>query len=107
MKKRPIDIQEAIDNRLAEYAREFEKKHTAWVVVKNGHTYVGFDVHDNITEPLMCLLRKLMELMDIKASIKYPWGDDEEYYFIIEGEDKTKAEYINKFIDNGYKLIWE
>jgi hypothetical protein len=44
--------------------------------------------------------------MGAKFSAKYPFGEDESYYFILEEEDKERAEFIQKFFDNGYKLSW-
>ena len=44
--------------------------------------------------------------MGIKYSIKYPFGEDKKYYLIIDGEDKERAKFIQKFINNGYKLSW-
>ena len=42
--------------------------------------------------------------MGIEYSVKMPAREDEAYYLIIEGEDKARADFIQKFIDNGYKL---
>ena len=107
MERKPIELQEQIDKRVAEYVKEFEKKHTAWVVLNNGNTYVGCDVYDRVTEIIISNLRQLVQLMGIEYSIKYPFADDKGYYLVIEGEDKARADFINKFIDNGYKLNWE
>lgn len=107
MERKPIEQQEQIDKKIAEYVKEYEKKHTAWVVLKNGNTYIGCDVYDTVTEIIISNLRQLIKLMGIEYSIKYPFADDIEYYLVIEGEDKARADFINKFIDNGYKLSWE
>lgn len=106
MIRKPIEKQEIINKKMAEYVADFEKKHTAWITLKYGCTYVGYDVYDHITECLMNDLRKLLQLMDVEFSIKYPFGDDESYYLILEGEDGERAEFIRKFFDNGHKLSW-
>lgn len=106
MKRKSIEEQEMIDIKLKEYMENFKKKHTPWIILKYGCTYVGYDIKDHITEDLMADLRKLLELMGVKFSAKYPFGEDESYYFILEEEDKERAEFIQKFFDNGYKLSW-
>lgn len=105
-KKKAAPTQEEINKLVEERAKEYEKQHTAWVVLGYGNTYVGYDICDHITQNLMVYLRKLMELMHVEYSIKYPFGDDREYYLILEGEDKARADFIQKFFDNGYKLSW-
>lgn len=105
-KNEVILTQEEIDRLVKEKTDEYFKKHTAWIRLKYGNTYVGFDVCDIITEKLICRIRTLFELMGVKYSISYPFDIDKSYYFIIDGEDKARAEFIQKFIDNGYKLSW-
>lgn len=99
--------QEEIDKRIEEAVKksreEDEKEHTAWIVLKNGYTYIGYDVYDQITEKLMSSLRKLITLMGVSYSIRWPF---DEYYIILDGEDTARAEFIQKFFDNGYKLSW-
>lgn len=105
-KNNVIPTQEEIDILLKEKLDEYAKKHTAWIHLKYGNTYVGFNTYDTITEKPINCLKTLIELMGIKYSIKYPFGEDKKYYLIIDGEDKERAEFIKKFIDNGYKLSW-
>lgn len=107
MRRMSTEIQEEVDRTIAEYVKEYEKKHTAWVVLKNGYTYVGCDVYDTVTGTIISCLKQLVKLMDVEYSVKYPFADDEEYCLVIEGEDKARAEFIKKFIDNGYKLSWK
>ena len=99
--------QEEINKLMEEKRKEYIKQHTAWIYLKNGNTYIGYDVLDYMTKNLMFSLRKLIELMDVKYSIKYPFGDNKSCYIIIEGEDEIRAEFIQKFFDNGYKLTWK
>lgn len=106
MKRKSIEEQEMFNKKWEEYVENFTNKHTPWIILKYGCTYVGYDIKDQITEDLMVDLRKLLELMGAKFSIKYPFGEDESYYFILEEEDKDRAEFIQKFFDNGYKLSW-
>lgn len=105
-KKKEIPTQEEIDKLLEEKIKEYEKQRIAWVCMKHKNTYVGFDVCDHITGKAMGYIRKLMELMNVEYAISYPFGDDRKYYIIIEGEDKARADFIQKFIDNGYRLSW-
>lgn len=55
----------------------------------------------------MLYLIKLMEIMNVKHSISILFGNNKKYYFVVEGEDKTRNEFLNKFIDNGHKLMRE
>ena len=107
VKRKESPTLEEIYELLEEKRKEYIEQHTAWIHLKNGNTYIGYDMLDYITEKLMISLRKLIELMDLKYSIKYPFGNDKSYYIIIEGEDKERAEFIQKFFDNGYKLTWK
>lgn len=91
---------------LAERLKEYEAERTAWIEMKHGYTYVGYNVLDQITEYSMEYLRMLLQLMHVDFSIKYPFGEDKKYYLILQGEDKARAEFIQKFFDNGYRLNW-
>jgi hypothetical protein len=106
MKRKTVITQEEIDKMLEEKMEEYRLQHTAWVVLKNGYTYIGFDVCDYITELLMNDLIKLVLLMGQTYSIKYPFGDDKEYYISLTGEDGSRAKFIRNFIANNYKLSW-
>lgn len=106
MRRKSIEMQEMIDEKMAEYVADFKKKHTVWIILKYGCTYVGYDIYDQATEYMMNDLRKLLQLMSVEFSVKYPFGYDESYYLVLEGEDKDRAEFIQKFCDNGYKLSW-
>lgn len=98
--------QEDIDKLIAERLKEYETERTAWIEMKHGYTYVGYNVLDQITEYSMEYLRMLLRLMNVDFSIKYPFGEDKQYYLILKGEDKARAEFIQKFFDNGYRLSW-
>lgn len=109
-KKKTALSQEELDRLMEEtvkkYEEEYEKQHTAWITLKNGYTYIGYDVCDYITEKLMFSLKKLIELMGVSYSTICSFNEDEEYYIILDGEDTTRAEFVQKFFDNGYKLSW-
>ena len=106
MSKKTRITQEEVDKMLEEKLREYERDRTAWVVLKNGYTYVGYNVADYVTDRLMDSVIKLIELMGVEFSIKYPFGEDKEFYVTIEGEDEARAEFIHKFLNNNYKLSW-
>lgn len=106
MKRNVVISQEEVDKMFEKEMEEYRLQHTAWVVLKNGYTYIGFDVCDYITELLMNDLIKLVQLMGQTYSIKYPFGDDKSYYISIKGEDEARAKFIRNFIANNYKLSW-
>lgn len=103
-KAKSIISNEDIEKLLEEKANEYVSQHRAWICFKNGYTYIGYDIYDAITEKSMIYLVNLINLMSVEYSIKIPIREDKTYYLIIEGEDKARADFIQKFIDNGYKL---
>lgn len=95
-------------DRIYEITTEYyENKYKALLVFENGCIHIKYNTYDTITNCMVDSLKKLIELMDIKEYyINYPFDRTREYSIVIKGEDKAKAEFIRKFIDNGYKLIW-
>ena len=78
--------------------------------MKYGNTYILYDICDHITYGGMHILQKLFELMGLKYSMYVPFGEEKENdrcYISINGEDQERATFIQKFIDNGYKLSWK
>ena len=105
-RRKKIMTEEDVNKLLEERMLEYKLRYTPYIILDHGYTYIGFNVRDTLTIPLMESLIKLIELMRIQYSIKYPFGDDEKYYISIEGEDEDRANFIQKFIDDGYKLNW-
>lgn len=102
------EIDRLIKEKLEEHDRKFKEEHTPWISLKYGNTYVGYNVYDYMTEEAMIRLEKLLELMNVKYSIRVPFSCDEDksFYLLIKGEDKARADFIQKFFDSGYKLSW-
>lgn len=98
--------QEEVDKLLKEKMDEFIKDRMAWIHIANGETYIGYNVLDATTYEAMNLLEQLLKLMGVGYATHFPFQDDEEYYLVIHGEDKDRADFIQKFIDNNYKLKW-
>ena len=93
--------------RLFEYKmKEYEKRHKFKVETKYGNTYIFCEEYDYITQSSERELRNLFHLMDVEYSIQYNIFDDGFFSFIIDGDSKVRAEYIQRFIDNGYRLKW-
>lgn len=103
-KAKSIISNEDIEKLLKEKINEYASQHNVWIHLKNGYTYIGYDICDTITEKLMIYLVNLIRLMGIEYSVKMPAREDKAYYLIIEGEDKARAGSIQKFVNNGYKL---
>ena len=97
---------EQIDELVCEKIKEYEKQHLAWIDLKHGNTYIGFDVYDYVTEKSMSKLKQLLDFMCVKYAVYYPFMGDGKSYLILEGEDKARADFIQKYIDNGYRLSW-
>lgn len=96
-----------INKLVEEKIKEYTKQHTAWILLKYGNTYIGYDVWDTETVRLMNSLKQLIEFMKIEYSTKYPLENDDAFYIIMDGEDEARAEFFQKFFDNGYKLTWK
>ena len=97
-----------VDRLVQEKLKEWHQKHIAKIELKYGNTYISYDVRDHITEQGVCILQKLFGLMGIECAVHMPICDsDERYYLCIEGENQERAAFIQKFIDNGYKLSWK
>ena len=103
--------EEEIDILIAEQLKKYEKKfiedHTAKVEMKYGNIYVVFNIQDSFTEKSMIKIKTLLDLMQIEYTVSNSiFSESGHFYLIITDEDKAKADFIQKFIDNGYKLIY-
>ena len=99
--------QEEFDKLFEEKMKEYEERHKFKVETKYGNTYIFCEEYDYITQKLEIELSNLFHLMDIEYSIQPKIFDMEHFSFIIDGDDNARAEYIQKFIDNGYRLKWD
>lgn len=98
--------QATIDELVREKLEEYRQAHIPKIEMKFGHTYISFGRRDCITEEGMYYLKKLFYLMDVDYSMNIPMYD-EEFFIVINGEDANRTAFIQKFIDNGYKLSWK
>lgn len=101
------DVQERADKMLREKMAEYRKDHTAQVEMKYGNTYISYGVYDYLIEQYLKELIKLFELMRIDYATNIPVGLEETFFVSIRGEDADRTAFIQKFIDNGYKLSWK
>ena len=110
MKKNQHMYKEEVDRLVQEKLEEWNQKHIAKIEMKYGNTYISYGICDHIAYKGICVLQKLFELMDLKYSVFVPFGEEKENdrcYISINGEDQERAVFIQKFIDNGYKLSWK
>ena len=98
---------EEVDRIVQEKLEEYQQRHIAKVEMKYGNTYISYGTYDYITKRGMYVLQKLFGLMGLECSMYIPFGKDDKYYVSIDGEDQERAAFIQKFIDNGYKLSWK
>ena len=101
------DVQERVDKMLREKMAEYQRDHTAKVETKYGNTYISYGVYDYLISQYLQELIKLFELMRIEYATCIPIGWEETCFISIKGEDADRASFIQKFIDNGYKLSWK
>lgn len=105
--KNDTAIFEEINGLVKEQLQEYKKRYIPWVECDNGNTYVGFDACDYKIERAMTRIASLFNLMGVSDyAVKCPIVEDEEYYYILTGEDKDRADFIKRFLENGYKLSW-
>ena len=99
MKKTNQNIDELVKKAMQEYY----DAHKTTIEMKYGNTYITiFD--DKIYDRFI----KLFELMQIKYSIDMQeYYDDGKIVFNISGDNPQRAAFIQKFINNKYRLIWE
>lgn len=102
-KKKEIDANKI--DRLAEKIIEarFIELYAAKISFKDGTTYISYSSYDCMIELMIKRLEMLFNLMGIEYGMSWKNG----VHFVISGEDVARANYIRKFIDNGYKLKWE
>ena len=99
-------MKDMIDELVKQKIKEYDCRHTFKVEMKYGNTYIFCEEYDYITQKADKKLRQLLKLMGVEYSIQCSYLENEHFSLIISGEDKARADYIQKFIDNGYKLKW-
>lgn len=106
-KKEEFDMEEfnrKCLEQLEEYNKQFIEEHLFKVYTFGGRTYITCKTRDYITRNCEVSLSKLLQLMDIEY-VHHNIPDD--YGLAIDGDDSDRAAFIQKFIDDGYKLKWK
>lgn len=106
-KKFQADVNAEIEAMLAEAEEKWKEDHAPKISMKYGNTYISFRLFDHITQTAMSTIHLLLRLMRIKFSVSFPFSEDDSYFTMFEGEDSARAEYIQRFVDNGYRLDWK
>lgn len=101
MKKKP---EQNIDELVKKALQEYNDSHKTKVETKYGNTYVT--VYE---DSIYAYLEKLFKLMKIRYSVDLQeyFSDDGKIVFNIDGDDANRAAFIQKFVNNGYRLTWE
>jgi hypothetical protein len=93
-----------IDELVAQAIREYKDSHKPKIEVKYGNTYVTVfeERHHN-------WLVKLFELMRLQYSLdtSHYYEDDGKIILNITGDNPARVEFIQNFINNGFRLNWE
>ena len=98
------EYNEYLQFKMEKAAKQFEEEHKFKVYTYNGRTYITCKVKDYIARNCESYLIRLLQLMDIGYAVL---STLDEYGLSIEGDDQSKAAFIQKFIDDGYKLKWK
>ena len=116
-KKKPPISQADLDRMFNEQMHTYMARRTAKISSHDNKTFITFAVYDDISGASAKEITKLLDLMRVKyevfttyVSINTPEGDDETTNAItieVEGADLAIADYIQKFIDNNYTLLWQ
>lgn len=96
-----------VEEIMAECKKEYEESHTAKIKLEYGNTYVSFGEMDYVTTKNMQKINTLLDLMGIEYWVGYPFKEGNSFYVMFKGEDPERADFIRRFIDNGYKLSWK
>ena len=95
-----------IDELVAEAMDKYKQEHQPRILMKYGNTYVT--VYPIFSDRPAERLKTLFELMNINYSVDLThWDEENEVTFMFSGEDESRAKFIQKFIDNHYKLSWD
>ena len=101
---------EEVDKLFEQKMNEWNNLHKAWIHTIHGSTYIGFDIYDIETYCMMERIKSLVLFIGEQYVTFGPCagidGDKDSYYIIIPGEDKERADFIQRFIDNHYMLNW-
>lgn len=103
------EIDLIVQQKMKEYEKQFIEEHKANISMKHGNTYISFKKYDHVTEKLIKKLEVLFDLMQIEFTWSFfgkNFDQENDFVFYLEKEDKERAEFIQKFINNGYKLTW-
>ena len=95
---------EYIQMKMEEAAKQFEEEHKFKAYTFDGRTYITCKIEDYITRECESYLIRLLQLMDIKYTFLKTL---EEHGLSIDGDDPDRAVFIQKFIDDGFKLKWK
>ena len=105
-----VEFEKWYEERLEQQRLDWLAKHKGWVHIVHGSTYVGFDIYDSETHFMLERIKNLVVFMGEQYVTFGPWagidGDKDSHYIVIPGDDKERADFIQKFIDNDYKLDW-
>lgn len=99
-------INAEVERKLAEARAKWMEDHTPKISMKFGNTYIVFAEFDYITQTAMEGIHSLLNLMSVAYSTCYPFADDRTFSTIINGEDTERTAFIQKYIDNNYRLDW-
>lgn len=105
MKAKSKMTDEELDRLLVEKMADYEDRHTFKVEMKYGNTYVFCPEYDYITQLLIAKIENLLDLMNVEYYIQPKFGHN-DFSFVFKGENQDLANYIRKFIEDGYRLKW-
>lgn len=97
---------------MEQYIGKYNKIHNASVEIKYGNICVSFGKLDTFGKKGVEKLKLLFELMDLDYSVcmdthsQFDISEKDEYCFIVFDGDPKKAEFIRKFTENGYRIIY-
>lgn len=94
---------EEIERMVQAKVREHELSRIPTVECKYGEIIITFNVFDDDSWKKDRKIKDLLQLMDIKSSGSL-MSAGEPFYRFIKGENQKLAEFLRKFISNGYVL---
>lgn len=96
----------AIDELVQKKLKEYVDKRTPKVETEDGQTYISFGAGYAEVYKTVDVLLNLIGLLGVERDeiLLEPIQCSDTYYFGIDGDNQERAEFIRRFIENGYKL---
>jgi hypothetical protein len=101
------EIEKKAEEILLANRQKWIEEHTFRVSYKYGNTYITCKIYDNHSEEAIFPLKDLLNLMGIDFWMEggYTFSYYSTFGCAFHGENHAVGDFIQKFIDNGYRIV--